>query len=291
MRASTLTTMNLIDISSWQAGIDLSKLFADNPLDGVIVKATQGTGYVNPDYAKWVKWLLENGKPFGVYHYLDSADPEKQADHFYDVVKPYIGVSIPVADFEGDALANGVTWLRRFLERFYGLSGVKCMIYCSLSVCKSLTGLTDYPLWIAQYADMATVNGFLDKPWQSGSVAPWGGYVMHQYTSCGRLTGYSGNLDFDKFYGTVEDWNRLCGAEGTIPPDKKPVDPYIVGQVLDGKYGTGIERISRLNADGYDGQAVQDKVNELYAIALSCKRYTRGNEEYLNSITKIVRLL
>ena len=40
--------MNLIDIASWQAGLDLEKLFRLNPtLDGVIVKLTQG-GTANP---------------------------------------------------------------------------------------------------------------------------------------------------------------------------------------------------------------------------------------------------
>ena len=39
-------SMNGIDISNWQKGIDLTKV----PCDFVIIKATQGTDYVNPDY-------------------------------------------------------------------------------------------------------------------------------------------------------------------------------------------------------------------------------------------------
>ena len=54
--------MNFIDIASWQAGIDLDKMFRTNPLDGVIIKATQGTQYVNPEYAAWFKWLSEHIK-------------------------------------------------------------------------------------------------------------------------------------------------------------------------------------------------------------------------------------
>ena len=48
--------MNFIDISNWQAGIDLSTLFAENNLDGVIIKATEATGYTNPQFSAWAQW-------------------------------------------------------------------------------------------------------------------------------------------------------------------------------------------------------------------------------------------
>ncbi len=295
--------MNLIDISSWQRGIDLQSLFRLNPtLDGVIVKATQGTGYVNPCYAEWVKWLADNDKPFGVYHYCTTENPEAEAEHFYKTVKPYIGKCVLCADYEDPATSKGTAWLKRFLDRFYALSGVRCMIYCSLSVVQTqqFDFLTVYPLWMAQYADMNTVNGFLDTPWQKGSVAPFNSYAMHQYTSCGRLNGYSGNLDFNKFYGSYAAWNALCKGEDKPAPEPspapapatlKPANPVVVGEILAGGYGTGTERAARLKAAGYDPDDVQRKVNELYGIALSCKKYINGNEAYINSITKILKVL
>ena len=290
--------MNLIDISSWQKGIDLATLFDKNPaLDGVIVKATQGTSYTNPEYAGWTRWLYTNGKPFGVYHFLDTGDAKTEAEHFYNIVKPYIGKAIPIADYEGDALYKGAVWLRQFLERFRELSGVRCMIYCSLSVCKTLTGLTDYPLWVAQYADNKTVNGFLDHPWQSGSVAPWTSYVMHQYTSCGRLTGYNGSLDFDLFYGTVDDWNKLCEGKQSAPtpaPTPTPAtlkdpDPAVISAILSGRYGVNSARRNALKAAGYDPDKCQTKVNELYSIAAKVKQDVGKNMAYINSIVKIAR--
>lgn len=290
--------MNLIDIASWQRGIDLQSIFANNPLHGVIVKSTQGTTYINPDYAAWAKWLDEHDKPFGVYHYCDGDDPEREASFFYKAVRPYIGKALPIADYEGEALSKGTAWLKRFLDKFYELSGVRAMIYCSLSVIheQNFTALTNHPLWIAQYADMVTVNGFLDHPWQSGSVSPFDSYAMHQYTSCGRLKGYDGNLDFDQFTGSYASWMELCRGNSSESPKPsgsglKQADVVVVSEVLAGKYGTGEERVARLKADGYDPESVQRKVNELYAIGLSCKKYIRGNEDYINSIMKIVRLL
>lgn len=284
--------MNFIDISGWQKGIDLSILFAQNNLDGVIVKATEGTQYVNPQYVGWAAWLSENGKPFGLYHYCQGADAEAEAKHFFDNVKPYIGKAVMCADYESPATAQGTAWLKRFLDAFHALSGVRCMIYCSISIVQTqlFSGLADYPLWIAQYADMSPVYGFLETPWQKGGVSPFSRYVMHQYTSCGRLNGWSGNLDFDKFYGTEEDWKAMSGNEKS-ENTRKPVDPVVIGEILAGGYGNGTERAGRLYAAGYDAADVQNKVNELYAIALSCKKTILGNEEYLNSIFKLIRLL
>ena len=292
--------MNLIDIASWQNGIDLSVLFATNPLDGVIVKATQGTEYVNPEYAGWVKWLSDHDKPFGMYHYCDGGDADKEAEHFYNTVKPYIGKGIPIADYEGQALLKGTAWLKRFLDRFYTLSGVKAMIYCSLSVVREqpFYDLTEHPLWVAQYADMNPVYGFVDKPWQKGSVEPFSSYVMHQYTSCGRLNGYNGNLDFDQFCGSYALWLEMARGElapnSTLPPTPtqsalKPADPSVVLDVLKNKYGIGQNRVNALREAGYDPESVQFAVNRIYGVASKVKKDIGADMPYLNSILWIAR--
>ena len=291
--------MNLIDIASWQHGIDLAMLFRTNPLDGVVVKATQGTQYVNPDFAGWVKWLADHDKPFGMYHYCDGGNAEAEAEHFYRTTKPYVGKGIPVADYEGQALLKGTAWLKRFLDRFRELSGANAMIYCSLSVIheQDFSALTDHPLWVAQYADMATVYGFNDNPWQKGSVAPFDSYVMHQYTSCGRLNGYNSNLDFDKFYGSYALWLELARGEASAEPKPtpkptplyKPVDPSIVLAVLKNEYGIGRERIVKLREAGYDPAAVQTTINRIYGIANKVKQDIGNDMKYLNAILWIAR--
>lgn len=283
--------MNFIDISNWQNGIDLETLFRENPLDGVIIKATEATGYVNPNFKAWAEWLIANGKPFGVYHYLDGLDAVAEARYFYDTVQPYIGKCVPCADYEEHAaMQKGTAWLKDFLDEFYRLSGVKCLIYCSQSVTQSQNfneiARDGYRLWMAQYADFSPVYGFLENPWHNGSVAPFTGWVMQQYTSCGVLNGWKSYLDLDRFYGNAEDWNALCGA---APVTLKPADPTIVSSVLMGEYGIGAERYKALTAAGYDAQSVQNKINELYIIADKIKPKINGNLDYLNSIVKIVR--
>lgn len=284
--------MNVIDISSWQRGIDLAALFSLNSLNAVICKATEGTRYTNPEFKPWMDWLTENNKPFGFYHYLAGGDASLEAEYFYNATQAYVGKGIPVADFEGYALGKGSDWLKQFLDRYEELTGVKAMIYCSLSVVSGLTGMTDHPLWIAQYADMEIVNGFLTTPWQSGSVAPWEKYWMHQYTGNGRLKGYSGSLDLDKFYGTPEDWSALSRSEKPVPtPSKyKPVDSLIIGEVLDGKHGTGVSRILSVRQAGYDPDEVQKKINQLYVIGGKVRDAIGNEMEFINPIIKIARM-
>ena len=63
--------LKVIDISSHQsvetAGID--------GIDAVIVKATQGTGYINPKCDAQYQLAKKKGRLLGVYHYAGGGDP------------------------------------------------------------------------------------------------------------------------------------------------------------------------------------------------------------------------
>jgi len=293
--------MNLIDISTWQKGLDLSALFARNPaLDGVIVKLTQGTGYVNPEADRWIKWLTSNGKPFGTYHYLDGSGAKAEAQHYAAQLAKYPG-GLPALDYEDSALSKGTAYLKECLDEVFRLSGIRPLVYCSLSVTNeqdfTAIAVAEYKLWVAQYADMDTVHGFVADPWQRGDTGAFDGYVMHQYTSNGHLNGYSGRLDFDQFRGSPEEWAALAAGAAPEPePTPTPAEPMgpepnLISEILHGNWGNGPERAANLTAAGYDADAVQRKVNELYGIALTCKKKMIGNEEYLNQIVWIVRAL
>ena len=283
--------MNIVDISSHQQGIDLATVFASNPLDGVIVKATEGTGYQNEHMRKWSDWLLENGKPLGFYHYLKCQDPHSEAAYFVNTVRPYLGKAILAADYEAEALRKGTKYLKNFLDTVTELTGVRPLVYCSQSVIPSQDFseiAKSYKLWMAQYADMNPCYGFKENPWHSGSVSPFSGYVMHQYSGKGRLNGYDGDIDLDLFNGSYSMWCELAkGEEHTL----KPADPDVCLLVLSGFYGIGEERVRRLTEAGYDAQSVQSMINTLYGIAISCKTYMNGYEDYSESIAHILKVL
>ena len=285
--------MNIIDISSWQQGLVLKNLFDKNPgLDGVIVKLSQGVSYINPCAKDWLSWLDQNNKPFGVYHYLDLYGAEAEAKHFVDAAKPYLGKAVLAIDYEANTLRKGTSYLKQCLDEIYKLTGVKPFVYISQSFIASqdFSQIVSegYPLWMAQYADMNPVYGFKEDPWNNGSISPWDRFLIQQYTSCGRLEGWNHGLDFDKFYGTVEDWKDLSKGDSSFEP-LKPADPSIVSEVLLGWYGNGENRVKKLLEDGYDPEAIQQKINELYLIARRIYPEVKGNIPYLNSIMKIVK--
>lgn len=297
--------MNIIDISSWQTGLDLATLFRENPLDGVVVKTTGGVSYVQSTADPWIQWLHKNGKPWGFYHFLDDdgqhASGAMEARYFVDNTRSYFGLGVPFADYEGNALNHGTKYLLEFLDTVYALTNVKCGVYCSLSVVQSqdfsAIAKKGYPLWVAQYADMAVVNGFVENPWQRGSVAPFDRFVMQQYTGNGRLKGYANALDLDKFFGTADDWHKLA-THGKVDPEPsptpvpsvlKPASPEIVLRTLKNEFGVGEQRYNALRKEGYDPQSVQDTINRLYGIAGMVKSDIGKDMSYLNSILWIVR--
>lgn len=227
-----MATLNAIDISSHQTGLNLETIFARNPIHGVIVKATQGTSYVNPVCDPWVQWLIKNNKPWGFYHYMSGsqASAKAEAQYFYKHCVNYFGAGVPVCDLEGSAINRGPTYLKEFLDEVYALSGVKPMVYMQLSAVQSYkdgllsTVNAGYKLWLAQYASAtAKVYGFKEKPWQSGSVYPFDKITMHQYSDHGVLDGWSGDLDLDIFYGDENDFRQLAKKDSSPAPDPEPI--------------------------------------------------------------------
>ena len=61
---SSFMALNGIDISNWQSGINLAVV----PCDFVVIKATEGTGYVNPDYERAYRQAKTAGKCLGIYY-------------------------------------------------------------------------------------------------------------------------------------------------------------------------------------------------------------------------------
>ena len=302
-------SLNFIDISMWQKGLDLKSLFSLNPeLGGVIVKSSGGVSNIQNTCDPWVQWLMEHNKPWGFYHYLDddfkNSSGRAEAEFWVKNCRSYFGKGMPWADYEENALNMGTGYLKEFLDTVYSLTGVKCGVYCSQSVTQSqdfsAIASAGYPLWMAQYADMAVVYGFIEKPWQKGSVSPFDRYVMHQYTGNGRLNGYSSPLDMDKFYGTAEDWKKMVSGKSVkqndvipiiVPTRLKDADPTVVLDVLNGKYGIEQNRVNGLRAAGYDPDSVQRKINELYGVCFKVKNDIGGNMSYLNAILKIIKSL
>lgn len=260
--------LNGIDISNWQAGIDLTKV----PCDFAIVKATQGTGYTNPDYARAISQVLGAGRLGGAYHYVSGGNAQAEADHFVDVVGGNVGRVVLAIDWEqGDNSAWGnAAYLDAVVARVIERTGVKPLIYCSQSVVASIASIAsarDCGLWVAQYAD-DNATGYQDSPWNEGSYS----CAVRQYSSHGQLDGWAGSLDLDKFYGDSTAWSAYATATATPTAPADPLagktDEQLAAEVLAGAYGDGESRKAALGAR-YD--AVQAIVNSKLADPLAGK--------------------
>lgn len=211
--------LNGIDISSWQEDLVVGNMTG---CDFVIVKATGGKGYANECFKGHADATLAAGKLLGCYHYARDrgyeGNAEEEADFFIAAFKPYLGKAFPFLDWEADALSLGVAWAKRWLDRVREKSGVVPGIYTSKSVTQEYDWTSvakTYPLWVAQYPNYEK-TGFKSEPWtDSSGFGAWSSPLLFQYTGTGRITGYSGDLDLDLFYGSKADWQARCKVAGS----------------------------------------------------------------------------
>lgn len=215
-------SLNGFDVASYQAGMNVGEAAGDF----VLVKATEGIDYTNPEFNGHAKQTWSAGKKLGVYHFIrNDSDIKKQANYFLTTVKPYIGKAMLVLDFEnttGSTIQNqaGVGLAKQWLDYVYQQTGVRPVLYTGISCENALDWSSvvkaNYGLWIAQYNNYDAVIGYQPRDLY-GSLKNWKTAVMFQYTSTGRLPGWNGNLDFDVFYGDKSAWDKY--AKVNINPD------------------------------------------------------------------------
>ena len=204
---------NGIDISNHQGKMDLAAVLKQTATDFVICKATEGTGFVDKYCDKFMVIAQDAGKQVGFYHF---ARPEynaarAEADFFVRQTKGYFNKGIPVLDWESAGKSN-VKWAKEWLDRVYSVTGVKPVIYMSESVVNAYNwkavAEAGYGLWVARYRDYNVDRNYdMSTCGKKPVVKWWSFYMMWQWTSVGRLNGYSGNLDCNAFYGDRAAWD------------------------------------------------------------------------------------
>jgi GH25 family lysozyme M1 (1,4-beta-N-acetylmuramidase) len=192
--------LNFIDISSWQGDIDLSPL----PIDAVIVKATEGTNYVNPRCDPKIQQAISLSLPYGFYHYAKDYDPIAEADYFVDNCLGYFTYGIPVLDWEE---GQSVDWVNSFVRRVHDRVGVWPWIYANPWRINQGGVEPNCGRWIADYPNLLH-PGFEYNPDYEGYVD--GLMCAWQYCSDGRIAGYDGDLGLNHFYGDRDAWNSYA---------------------------------------------------------------------------------
>lgn len=204
-----------MDVSHHQGTIDWTKVAAsvtgEFPLSFVIVKATEGKGFLDENLASNRAGAREAGLAFGAYLFYDPSDtPQSQAEFFIGNVPLRAGDLPPVVDVEkragsAESFQQNLLACLRILESHYG---VKPVIYASYKFRKRYLTSDEfdaYPFWVAHY--------YVDEPCEDGTA-----WDLWQFTDRGRVPGIRGNTDLDVFAGTSADFHKLLV---TAPPSEK----------------------------------------------------------------------
>lgn len=186
--------LKICDLSSNNTGAE--RITAIGTCDGAIIKATEGTSYINPYNKQDAERVVSHNKLLGFYHY---ARPERgntaeaEALNFLKTVRPYLGRAVLALDWEGGALKTNPQWARDWLDYVYTMTGVRPLLYVSEAYRQGVGAKVapgNYGLWVAKYSKKAP------------AVDPWKFKALWQYTS----TPY----DTSNFYGTTETWAKYA---------------------------------------------------------------------------------
>lgn len=253
--------LNGIDIASYQAGLDFSKV----PCDFAIIKATQGTGYTNPDCVRAVEQAMSLGKGVGVYHYISGGNAVAEANFFINSILNWIGKVMICLDWELDQNSawGDESYLEQVINQVIARTGVPPMIYAPASRYNQVAEVAkrhNCGLWIAQYADM-NPTGYQNTPWNEGAYT----CAIRQYSGSGRLNGWNGDLDLDKFYGSLDDFWKYYGSSSSAPSKPSTSGPsgttlQLATWTMEGLYGNGADRKKNLGSR-YD--EVQNFINHI----------------------------
>lgn len=176
--------MTVYDVSHYQSPAQVTAAIAASA-QAVFVKATEGTGYVDPEHDDFAAQVRKAGVLLGHYHFADSvAVPGAEAHFFLTAADPRPGelVALDLEAMDGNwssRIAYAVAWLRAVQNA----TGARPFWYVNKYWRSSLlaagtpaqrAALLSYPLWIATAGAPAGAPG----------VPAW---VLHQHSTAGGI--------------------------------------------------------------------------------------------------------
>lgn len=197
-----------VDVSYYQGNVDWETIAAQG-ITFAFIKATEGTDYVDSQFAQNWETAQLDGLYVGAYHFYRFEDSgADQAELFLRTVSPTENMLPPVIDVElydtAEALPDAKSVrenLREMCEVLEAYYGVTPILYCSQTAYWRYVWpmARDYYIWRSNYA-----------------YKPYGRWTFWQYTDSGTLEGYDGDqqcVDLNVFNGTREEFLAMFGLE------------------------------------------------------------------------------
>lgn len=188
-----------IDLSGWQKSLTDGQVLKRGGVDFVILKVTEGTGYINEAFDAHYNMCKKLGIPVGAYvysHAIGANQGKAEAEYALKALagrKLELPVYLDIEDHE--MLAAGKVSIMAATRAFGAAvraAGYKVGVYASLSRYGSYIDADalrseGYSIWCAAYNNSGP--GMTCDIWQ--------------HTSSGQLAGYNGKLDFNIMYNAA----------------------------------------------------------------------------------------
>lgn len=211
----------VIDVSHHNGAVDWPAV-AGTGIALTFIKATQGTRFVDPKFERNRRGAEQAGVLVVPYHFLDTADPDRQAEHFLAVTDLVCGMP-GMIDWETAAPADSVVAFGTALADCTGRDPVAYYGYSQLA--KADPALSAWPLMLPAYPRgnrSGEYGSLVSRPPRlpPGRPTIWEGatrpYDFHQYTPAGRIEGLAGPVDRSIWVGTLAQLQTWY-ATGALP--------------------------------------------------------------------------
>lgn len=203
-----------IDISHWQGSFDIERA-AREGIEFFILKATEGSSFVDGRFKENLAKARKTGKVVAAYHYQRS---NVSAADQVALITRTVPKDIPVIP-DVEAGSGSVALTRDIVRRLQAAGYTVPLVYIPRWYWQqigspSLAGLP--PLWSSRYPD----NRVGDIRDEYADVPPhfWDGYgglhvAVLQFTSSARVAGRH-PIDANAFRGSIAELRALFGAKG-----------------------------------------------------------------------------
>lgn len=196
-----------IDVSYYQGNINWTAVKNDG-VKFAFIRVSDGTGFQDPKFAANWSGARSAGVLRGAYQFFRSDDdPIAQADLLIATMGALEPDDLPpVVDVEstdGVGAAARVTKLRTWLDRVEAATGVQPIIYTGGYFWQdnvASSEFSDHPLWHAGYTGGTCPSTIANQ---------WSDWAFWQYSSTGSVAGIAGNVDTNRFNGSLDQLLEL----------------------------------------------------------------------------------
>lgn len=207
--------INGIDVSVWQGQVNWQKVYASHYAFAGI-KASEGNFLQDPQFNRnWQRSKMRGMRRIAYHFFHADISGRAQCEYFHNIVHSCGGFDsgdCAMLDIEvtngvntNTLIANAESFVTRFLDTtqcgIYIYTGE--WFYDGILGAPHSTILGKCPLWVATYGSHpATISN-----WPSGA-AIW------QWTDTLQVPGIGGNVDGDRFLGTMKEYDLLAQYGG-----------------------------------------------------------------------------